>query len=180
MEPFPDVCSYDNTQKEREQWRQIGLEYISQGKSAVLLLAGGQGTRLGTKLPKGMYQLNLPSNSSLFRIQAERLLKLQQLASKATNKQTGNFLFFHTLTMVTTVTIGSVIPWYIMTSEATSVITKQYFEENKYFGLGSENVFFFEQEMIPAITPNGKIILESKCKVAMAPNGNGGLYSGNK
>lgn len=154
LQPFPDVSHIDSDSSDRARWQRIGHEKIAEGKVAVLLLAGGQGTRLGTKNPKGMFQIGLHSESSLFQLQAQRILKLQQLSGGK-----------------------GVIPWYIMTSEATRPITVSYFEQHCYFGLEKENVFFFEQDVIPCLTPEGKIIMESKSKISRAPNGNGGVYS---
>jgi UDP-N-acetylglucosamine/UDP-N-acetylgalactosamine diphosphorylase len=57
------------------------------------------------------------------------------------------------------------LPWYIMTSFATDAPTKEFFEKNNFFGLEKDQVIFFKQEEFPCITPEGKIILENKCKV---------------
>uniref|UniRef100_A0A7S2YGQ1 UDP-N-acetylglucosamine diphosphorylase n=1 Tax=Entomoneis paludosa TaxID=265537 RepID=A0A7S2YGQ1_9STRA len=63
-----------------------------------------------------------------------------------------------------------------MTSPINHKATAAYFEEKDYFGLGKANVFFFEQGMLPCVTEEGKIIMETAGKVSMAPDGNGGIY----
>lgn len=160
MEPMP--AEFIGSVKKSDQtalteWENKGLLLISENQVGVLLLAGGQGTRLGVQYPKGMYNVGIPSGKTLYQIQAERIRKIQELA----NKKCGT---------------KSTVPWYIMTSEFTLAPTEKFFKENNYFGLEPSNIVMFEQRMIPAVTFDGKVILQGKGKIAMAPDGNGGLY----
>lgn len=60
-----------------------------------------------------------------------------------------------------------IVPWYVMTSGPTRKPTQEFFEKNNYFGLEKENVTFFEQGVLPCLSNEGKIILESKSKVTI-------------
>jgi UDP-N-acetylglucosamine/UDP-N-acetylgalactosamine diphosphorylase len=132
IEPLP-ADAFDSTLSSSTSkvtgWRETGLDAISKGQVGVLLMAGGQGTRLGSSAPKGCYDIGLPSHKSLFQYQAERIKRLQDVACEKSGKQV-------------------TIPWYVMTSGPTRPDTVAFFEANRHFGLDSKNVIFFEQGML--------------------------------
>ena len=64
---------------DNEKWRENGLELVRQSKLAVILLAGGQGTRLGSSNPKGMYNVGLPSQKSLFQVRFDYLCQASNI-----------------------------------------------------------------------------------------------------
>ncbi|CAH8519081.1 unnamed protein product [Schistosoma turkestanicum] len=140
-----------------ERYFNTALKAVSENKVAVLLLAGGQGTRLGVPYPKGLYKPNLPSGRSLYQLQAERLLRVSQICKETFGKTPS-------------------ITWYIMTSEHTKETTVQYFKSFDYFGHNRDNIVFFEQYTLPVFSVDGKILLQTKSKLTSAPDGNGGLY----
>lgn len=150
--PFSKEVGRTVNKKDSIAAYKVGINAIGRGEVAALVLAGGQGTRLGFSGPKGMYNIGLPSGKTLFQLLAERLKKLKEIASCES------------------------LPFYIMTSPINHEETASFFKENNYFGLPEKDVLFFQQGMLPCMTNEGKIILESAGRVAMAPDGNGGIY----
>ncbi|OAD77739.1 hypothetical protein PHYBLDRAFT_141602 [Phycomyces blakesleeanus NRRL 1555(-)] len=63
-----------------------------------------------------------------------------------------------------------------MTSEPTHRSTCDFFETNNYFGLDKSNFLYFQQGAIPCFTLKGILMFEQKDKMAITPDGNGGLY----
>ena len=152
LEPLSEAATasiMDSKAEDLASWYSSGLDLIAQGKVAVVLMAGGQGTRLGSSDPKGCFNIGLPSEKSLFQIQAERIVRIQQLAAQKHGKD------------------SVVVPWYVMTSGPTRGPTEKYFQEKQYFGLSKDNVTIFEQGVLPCISNDGKILLESKSKVSV-------------
>ena len=129
----------------------VGMKAVENGQVAALLLAGGQGTRLGFNGPKGMYDIGLPSGKTLFEFMSERIKKLGQLSGRG----------------------DKAIPFYIMTSPLNHKVTTEYFAKHDNFGI---DVHFFPQGTLPALTAEGKMILETSTSLAVAPDGNGGIY----
>jgi UDP-N-acetylglucosamine/UDP-N-acetylgalactosamine diphosphorylase len=133
--------------------RAVGEAALRAGQVAVLLVAGGQGTRLGFDHPKGMYPVGPVSGASLFQIHAEKVLALSRKSGKP-------------------------VPFLVMTSRATHTATVEFFQSNKFFGLSINQVRFFQQGEMPAVDmATGKVLLEAPGQVALSPNGHGGTLT---
>lgn len=162
------------------RWRALGLRAIAQGRVGALLLAGGQGTRLGSDAPKGCYDIGLPSRKSLFQLHAERLLKLERLAAAALAGEAGAGGLVGDLSCSAEsrpAPESAPIRFWIMTSEATDAATRAFFEEHAFFGLRPAQVSFLSQGALPALDERGRAILASPGRLALSPNGNGGIYT---
>jgi UDP-N-acetylglucosamine/UDP-N-acetylgalactosamine diphosphorylase len=126
-----------------------GEAMLADGKVATMVVAGGQGTRLGFDAPKGTFPISPIKNKTLFQLFAENIQNVNR-------------------------TYGCKMPWYVMTSSATDAPTRAFFDANASFGLDPADVFFFEQGVMPAVDDAGKIILSEPHRVALSPNGHGG------
>ena len=129
-----------------------GERAIAEGKVAVFIVAGGQGSRLGFDGPKGCFPITPVKRKSIFEVLAQKVLA-------ASRKH------------------GAPIELYIMTSDTNHEETVRFFEDHEHFGLDADRVVFFRQRMLPAVDEKGRILLKNKDSLALAPGGTGGVYS---
>ena len=151
IKPLEYIDKSSLTRVDFINYSDIGEIYIKNGEFAVVTLAGGQGTRLGFKGPKGCFELDIFPKKSLFEILCDRL-------KEANSKY------------------NVTIPWYIMTSIYNDKETKAFFEQRNYFGYPKESVKFFMQSELPLINTEANLILEELYKVKEASNGNGDVF----
>ena len=74
------------TKEDKERYLSITLDAIAKDEVGLILMGGGQGTRLGCSGPKGEYDIGLISHKSLFQLQTERILRMQDMASHKAGK----------------------------------------------------------------------------------------------
>jgi UDP-N-acetylglucosamine/UDP-N-acetylgalactosamine diphosphorylase len=135
------------------QAQERGRHALAAGEVGAILVAGGQGTRLGFPHPKGMYPIGPVSGKSLFQIHVEKILAAARR-------------------------YGARIPLYMMTSPATHDETVEYFARHGRFGLPEEDLVIFCQGTMPAVDlSGGKILLERPGRIAVSPDGHGGMLA---
>lgn len=151
IEPV-DVISFPKNRDEIEAFeeaRRLGTNALGRGEVAALVVAGGQATRLGVDVPKGTLEITPVKKKTIFEHHVEKIRAVS-----------GRY--------------GKRLPFYVMTSETNDRPTRDFFEKNGYFGLDPRDVFFFRQEMMPALDFEGKLMLDAKDHVFTSPNGHGG------
>ena len=129
-----------------------GEDLLRKGRVAVLLVAGGQGSRLGYDGPKGAYEIGPVSGMPLFYFHARKIVRLVRV-------------------------YGKPVPFYVMTSEVNDAATRACFEDHDYFGLNPADVVFFKQGLWPALDADGRFILESSGRIFVSPDGHGGTLT---
>ena len=149
----PDAISLGQSSPRytKEDAIDAGRWALKSGRIAMILVAGGQGTRLGFSHPKGMFPIGPLSNRTLFEMHIDRL--------RAVMKR------YHVS-----------IPMYVMTSPATDTETRLFLSDHDGFGLASDQLRIFCQGSMPAIDAvTGKVLLAEQGEVALSPDGHGGL-----
>ncbi len=143
----------DDNPISREEALRVGEEALRSGKVGVVVVAGGQGSRLGFPHPKGMYPLGPVSKRTLFQIHADRLIGSAKR-------------------------YGVSLPFFLMTSPATHDETVTYFKEHDYCGLNPNDVIIFCQGTMPAVDQQtGKLLLAGKGSLFLSPDGHGGTVA---
>lgn len=138
-------------EEKKTGFTKVGMDAIRNTKVGAVLLAGGQGTRLGFDKAKGMYNIGVTKELYIFEQLIANLKKV-------------------------TVAANAWVPLYIMTSDKNDEQTREFFEEHAYFGYDPAYIRFFVQEMVPAVDFEGNVLIESNDSLAMSPNGNGGWF----
>ena len=135
----------------KDKYTAVGIDAIKHCKVGAILLAGGQGTRLGFDKAKGMYNIGETKELYIFE---QLIANLKKVTSAA----------------------DAWVPLYIMTSEKNDEQTREFFREHDFFGYNPDYVKFFGQEMVPAVDFDGNVLVEAEDSLAMSPNGNGGWF----
>lgn len=151
VEPIPYVDKSKLSTEQKQEYEKLGIEILKKGAYAVVTMAGGQGTRLGHKAPKGTFEIGVGENKSLFEALSETIKEAQQKYQIE-------------------------IPWYLMTSRENNKQTTEFFEKHNYFGMKKNNVNFFIQGELPMIGQDGKILVDENGKVKEAADGHGGIF----
>ena len=146
-------CIYKLKNNEIKKYNKIGEELIKYKKYGIVIMAGGNASRLDLDIPKGCLKLNINNKKiSIFEIYINQLKNFYEK-------------------------YNVYIPLYIMTSSSNYKNTKKFFKDNNYFKYPKDKIVFFKQNNLPILDINGKILLKNKYNILFGPNGNGDVFN---
>ena len=152
IEPIKYIDKNKLNSKQKQDIEKLGEKVLRQNQYAVVTMAGGQGTRLGWKGPKGTFKLDVGEDGKyIFEILANSLKR-------------------------TTAKYGKEVYWYIMTSIENNDETINFFEQHNYFGYNKEKVKFFTQNILPLLDFEGNLLVDKNYGIKEASDGNGGVF----
>jgi len=176
IEPVKYTEKIKLSKEEKDTYEEIGRKIIKENKLAVITVAGGQGTRLGHKGPKGTYELDLWNEIYGKKASIQEEFGKEKCVLEESTRKVSIFEVLAQNFIRAKSEYNVDICWYIMLSNENKVETLNFFENNNYFGLKKENIIFFVQKDIPVIDENGKILVGTDYLIKTASNGNGGIY----
>lgn len=143
-------------EEERRALHRAGQQMIAEGRVALLILAGGSGTRLGVEVPKGLFTCDeLHGDCSLFQLHCEKVLRAQAFSGVG----------------------GGRVQVLIMTSDQNDAETQEFFRREAFFGLEPSQVHFFRQSSLPCYSEtDGRVLMSAPGRLCLAPGGNGGVW----
>lgn len=133
----PDISSF-----------QEGERKLKAGKAATLILAGGQGSRLGSSQPKALIPVTLFRKKTFLQLLCEK-------------------------THAASLAYSTPLSIALMTSPLNHDVIKSYLEAHRYFGLSPDQVDLFTQGTAPFLNDQESWFLEAPGKISAGPDGNG-------
>lgn len=145
-------CIDSSNYKNNKDYNKIGKKVVKNNEYAVVIMAGGNASRMNVNVPKGCFEFEVNNRKiSLFEIFISQLKKI--------NKE-----------------LGIYINIYIMTSNSNYKKTVNFFKKKNFFNYPKKNIIFFKQHSLPILDKDGKILLKNKYRVLFGPNGNGDVF----
>lgn len=137
---------------EEKIYNNIGKKIIVNNNYGIVIMAGGNASRLGLDIPKGLVEINCDGiKKSLFEIYIDKLKNIYLKENIYINV-------------------------YIMVNSENEIIIKKHFEEKNYFNYPKDKINFFIQKNLPLIGLDGKLLLKDKNHLWLVPNGNGNVF----
>ena len=146
------VVTLDERTRRHDELSAAGEDAYRRGRVGVLVVAGGQGTRLGFDGPKGVFPIGAHSRKSIYQLQAEKVLSVSRR-------------------------VRTTIPLLVMTSPMTDAETRDFFQAHDDFGLAPGQVRFFAQGTVPSLDRSGRALLAEPGVLLENPDGHGGVFT---